>query len=122
MKSVFVELEGAWVNLTAREEIYRALLVLHLDVLVVADEESGLCQLEYVFNVTDWTYYLTCSHILDVSPTSDRCPLDLLCDTVFTKRVTTIEDSRYVWGLVLFCVTICVFGVAQDAVSQITLD
>ena len=85
MKRVFVKLESAWVYLTAREEIDRTFLILHLDVLVVANEEPRLCQLEDVLNVTDWANHLACSHILNVLPTRDRCPLYLLCDAAFAK-------------------------------------
>ena len=85
MKRVFVKLESAWVYLTAREEIDRTFLILHLDVLVVANEEPRLCQLKNVLNVTDWADNLACSHILNVLPTRDRCPLYLLRDAAFAK-------------------------------------
>lgn len=59
-------MERGRINLAAREEIDRALLILHLDVLIVADKEASLSELEDVLMVADWTDQLARCHIPNI--------------------------------------------------------
>lgn len=64
-------MERGWVHLAAWEKVYRALLVLNLDVLVVAYEKARLRQLEDMLDVANWADNLAGSDVLDVGPTTD---------------------------------------------------
>ena len=71
MQCVLVELEGAWIDFTAREEIDGAFFILNFNVLIIADEEASLCQFEYVLDVTDRADNLACCHVLYVGAAAD---------------------------------------------------
>ena len=87
---------------------------MNLDIFVIADKESCLGQLEDVLDVADWADHLASSHVLIVPLRRDRRPLDLLGDAVFTKGISTVEDTRLV-GLTKS-------SVAEHAVSQVAPD
>ena len=71
MESVLVELEGGRIYLAAGEGVDGALLVLHLYVLVVADEEACLCEFEDMLDVAHRTDYLAGGHVLVVHAVGD---------------------------------------------------
>ena len=106
MKGVLVQLERTWINLTTREEIYRTLVVLHLYILIIADEEACLRQLEDVLYIANGTGQLACGCIFDRF-ICDRGTLDLLGNTTFTQRVSTIENSRQVGRNVSTWISLC---------------
>ena len=122
MQSVLVELEGAWIDFTAREEIDRAFFILNFNVLIVADEEASLCQFKDVLDVTDWTDDLARGHVLYVGTAADGRPLNVFQDAAFAKGVAAVQDSRQVGSLASLGIAFAVRGVAQYAVAQIALD
>ena len=90
MKGVLVQLERTWIYLTTREEIYRTLVVFHLYILIIADEESSLCQFKNVLDVTNWADDLACGHVLYVRSTADRRPLNLFHNATFAKGIAAV--------------------------------
>ena len=85
VEGVFVELESGRIDLAAGEEVDGALLVLHLYVLVVADEEARLSEFEDVLDVAHRADHLAGGHVLIVHTVGDRGALDLLCDAIFAQ-------------------------------------
>ena len=122
MQSVLVELEGAWIDFTAREEIDWAFFILNFNVLVVADEEASLRQFEYVLDVANRADDLARGHVLYVGAAADGRPLNVFQDAAFAQGVAAVQDSRQVGRLASFGIAFAVRGVAQYAVAQIALD
>lgn len=64
VKGILVELKSAGVDLAAWKEIYGSFFVLYLNILVVAYEESRLCEFEDMLNIAYRADHLACSDIL----------------------------------------------------------
>ena len=106
MQRVFVELESTRVDLAAWEEVYWALLILQLDVLVIANQKACLRQFENVLDIADGANHLTGCHVFVIRFTCDRSSLNLLGYTVFAQRVATEEYAWQVWQDILLLVSL----------------
>ena len=103
------------------KEVDRTLVILHLDILVIADDEPGLGQFEYVLIVANWTDYLTGCHI-GVLLVCDRCPLNLLDDALLTDAISAEEYTWQVTRNAKVRIRDLKLGVAEHTAPQVALD
>jgi len=78
VKGILVELESAGVDLATWEKIYGSFFVLHLNVLVIAYEETCLCEFKDMLHIAYWADHLARSDILMFLIFCDRGALNLL--------------------------------------------
>jgi hypothetical protein len=104
------------IEFIAGKEVDGASLVSHLYVLVIADKETRLTQLEDMLHAADGTSHLASCHIL--LPVSDRCLLDLLHNARFAETVTAVEYSRYI--ALVGAGRVLIISVAKYTFSQVT--
>jgi hypothetical protein len=82
--------------LALRKEVNRTLIILHLDVLIVANQIACFCQLEHMPHMAHWTVELTRRDIANL--TVDQAQwLDVTSDALFTHAVTAVEHP---WEIV----------------------
>ena len=85
------------------KEIDWSFVVLHLDILVVANYEPCFCELEYVLIIANWTDYLASSNV-SVFLICNRRSLNLLGDALLTDAIPTEEHTRQVASNPVVCV------------------
>jgi hypothetical protein len=108
------------IYLVRREEVNWPFVILHLDVLVVADQIASLGQLERVPHVAHWTGQLALCDIA-LFLVSDARLVHAMSDALLTEAVTAVKDS---WKIVLsiLLIGVSVLLVADNTSSQVSFD